>query len=47
MIDTKTSAEIDFNDWLANCPLTWRRDQINEDEVTYTFILPDEEESDS
>ena len=44
MIPPNTSLKIDFNDWLAACPLQWHRERFEDGEVTYTFFFPDEEE---
>jgi hypothetical protein len=39
-IPNTTSAHIDFNDWLDQCPLQWFRDEFNEEKATYVFVLP-------
>jgi len=36
-----TSSHIDFNDWLDSCPLQWFRLQLTNDDVIYSFVLPD------
>ena len=40
-----TSSHIDFNDWLDQCPLQWFRDELTDDQVTYWFVLPNEDDS--
>ena len=45
-IPETTSTHIDFNDWLNQCPLIWFRDELTEEQVTYSFVLPDEDDSD-
>ena len=34
----------EFHDWLDKCPVTWFRDQITKDHVTYAFETPEEDE---
>jgi len=45
-IPNTTSSHIDFNDWLNQCPLIWFRDELTEEQVTYSFVLPDEDDFD-
>ena len=45
-IPETTSTHIDFNDWLNQCPLIWFRDELTEEQVTYSFVLPDEDDFD-
>ena len=45
-IPETTSSHIDFNDWLNQCPLQWFRDELTEEQVTYSFVLPDEDDFD-
>ena len=51
-IPNTTSAHIDFNDWLDNCPVVWFRQEITDEaqfgfgHVVYMFILPDDETPD-
>tara|TARA_R100001443_G_scaffold114766_1_gene131197 strand:- start:1217 stop:1360 length:144 start_codon:yes stop_codon:yes gene_type:complete len=44
-IPNTTSSHIDFNDWLIQCPLTWFRDELTDDYVSYSFVLPNEDDS--
>jgi hypothetical protein len=34
----------EFHDWLDKCPVTWFRDQVTKDHVTYAFETPEEDE---
>ena len=45
-IPETTSTHIDFNDWLNQCPLIWFREELTEEQVTYSFVLPDEDDFD-
>ena len=45
-IPNTTSSHIDFNEWLNQCPLQWFRDELKDDQVSYTFILPEEDDDD-
>jgi len=45
-IPNTTSAHIDFNDWLDNCPVQWFRREISDEgefgfgHFVYVFIVP-------
>ena len=43
-VPNSTSLHIDFNDWLAQCPVQWFRENLDSESVTYQFILPDDDE---
>jgi len=46
-IPNTTSPTMDrFHEWLNQCPLTWFRDELTEEQVTYSFVLPDEDDFD-
>ena len=34
----------DFYKWLDECPVQWFRDEITDDQVSYTFILPEDDD---
>jgi hypothetical protein len=36
----------EFYDWLDDCPVQWRRGEVNQDSISYTFICDDEEVKD-
>ena len=33
----------EFYDWLDDCPVQWRRGEVNQDSISYTFICDDED----
>jgi len=37
---------IDFNDWLANCPVQWFKLDSDDDQQSYQFIIDTSEEDD-
>jgi hypothetical protein len=39
-IPNTPTADIDFNDWLEQCPLQWFRLELTDETVTYVFTLP-------
>jgi peroxiredoxin len=43
-IPNTTTAHIDFNDWLNQCPVKWSQvfsEKITEEIAVYVFTLPD------
>jgi len=36
----------EFYDWLNDCPVQWRRGEVNQDSISYTFICDDDDEND-
>ena len=40
----RTSQHIDFNEWLANCPVQWFLLDSDYEQRSYQFIVEDEEE---
>ena len=42
-----TSTHEDFNEWLNQCPFMWFRNELTDEKVTYSFILPEEEDDDT
>ena len=38
------SQHIDFNDWLANCPVQWFKLDSDDDQQSYQFIIDTSEE---
>lgn len=34
----------EFYEWLDQCPVTWFRDEVTKDYVTYSFETPNEDE---
>ena len=35
----------EFYDWLDDCPVQWRRGEVNQDSISYTFICDDDEDN--
>ena len=45
-LDPTNSQHIDFNDWLANCPVQWFKLDSDDDQQSYQFIIDTSEEDD-
>ena len=41
-----TQQETDFYTWLDQCPAQWYKTGLDNDSVTYTFFIDNEEEED-
>ena len=46
ILDPTNSQHIDFNDWLAQCPVQWFKLDSDDDQVSYQFIIDTSEEED-
>ena len=44
ILDPTNSQHIDFNDWLANCPVQWFKLDSDDDQRSYQFIIDTSEE---
>ena len=47
ILDPTNSQHIDFNDWLAQCPVQWFKLDSDDDQVSYQFIIDTSEEEDN
>ena len=46
ILDPTNSQHIDFNDWLAQCPVQWFKLDSDDDQQSYQFIIDTSEEED-
>lgn len=46
ILDPTNSQHIDFNAWLAQCPVQWFKLDSDDDQVSYQFIIDTSEEED-
>ena len=44
ILDPTNSQHIDFNDWLAQCPVQWFKLDSDDDQRSYQFIIDTSEE---
>ena len=44
ILDPTNSQHIDFNDWLAQCPVQWFKLDSDDDQHSYQFIIDTSEE---
>ena len=44
ILDPTNSQQIDFNDWIANCPVKWFKLDSDYDQQSYQFIIDTSEE---
>ena len=47
ILDPTNSQHIDFNDWLAQCPVQWFKLDSDDDQRSYQFIIDTSEIVDS
>ena len=46
ILDPTNSQHIDFNDWLAQCPVQWFKLDSDDDQRSYQFIIDTSEDDD-